>query len=110
MHMPIQHGAEEAALPTEPFTYPEHKQNEFATLLQATLIADRAVVSDIESEGHRVQLDGRTWYDTRPMTDPREHATPVIDMAFEAITYAVARRLASVHPQRPYLLSINARS
>lgn len=92
-------------LPTEPFAIPEHF-NEFATLQQATAIADRSVIADIQSEGQRVSVDGRIWYDTRPLTDPREHAAQVIDMASEAISYAVARRIASVHPQRPYLLAL----
>jgi len=103
--MPMTFGADQALLPSAPFKPdpPLLAPDEQRSL--ATAIAERAVVADIESEGVRVHLDGRTWWDTRPMTDPREHAPEVIGMADEAIRYAVGSGLASVHSNQPYLLT-----
>ena len=67
-------------------------------------LADEAVLCDIESEGVRVEQDGRRWYDVRPLLDERERSAECIDMAGEAIAYAIARGLAAQHPQQWYLL------
>lgn len=69
----------------------------------AFLIANRAVVSDIESEC--VALEGG-WWDVRPMLDPREHSPEVVDMVREAIDYALASQLAVRHPQHAHLLRL----
>jgi len=68
-------------------------------------IANQAVIEDIESYAVKEVIDGRTWWDTRPMTDPREFPPTSIDMADQAIKYAIGSGLAGVHPQRPYLLA-----
>jgi hypothetical protein len=70
-------------------------------------IADRAVVCDIESEGH-LQTDehGRRWYDTRPMLDPREQPSDFIEMAKQALSYALDRGLVFPHPAHVYLVRI----
>jgi hypothetical protein len=71
------------------------------------LLADQAAVADIESEGvPTTDEHGRTWYDTRPMLDPREVPDQVADMARLAINYALQRGLASPHPVHSYLLRI----
>lgn len=103
--MPLEFGADQALLPSAPFAPPAGLLDPDSQLSLAMAIAERAVVSDIESEGVKVRLDGVTWWDTRPMTDPREHAPEAADMATLAIRFAVGTRLAHVHPQRPYLLT-----
>jgi hypothetical protein len=75
------------------------------------LLADQAAVADIECEGTATTDEhGRTWYDTRPMLDPREVPDVVADMARVAIAYALHRGLASPHPAHSYLLRITARA
>lgn len=65
----------------------------------AMRIANRAVLADITNESTRVDLgDGHRWYDIRPMLDNREHSGPSIDMAGEAIAYALDCRLVTRHP------------
>jgi hypothetical protein len=68
-------------------------------------IADRAVICDIESEGIR-QTDeqGRRWYDTRPLLDPREQPDDCIEMFRQALAYAHERGLISPHPQHAHLV------
>jgi len=62
---------------------------------RAFAIADQAVVSDIETNG--ISLAVKTGhprrYDVRPMLDPREQPPECIDMAQQAIDYALARGL-----------------
>jgi hypothetical protein len=71
------------------------------------LLADQAAVADIECEGvPTTDEHGRTWYDTRPMLDPREVPEQVADMARLAIGYALHRGLASPHPAHAHLLRI----
>ena len=90
-------------LPTEPF-YAE-RSDEARLVHLAFEIANRAVVEDIESYGVQAALDGRTWWDIRPMIDPNEHCQASIDMSVQAIQYAVGSGIVAVHPQRPYLLT-----
>ena len=74
----------------------------------AVRIADRAVVADIQSFGVAVRSGGLRAWDCRPMVDAREHCEEVVDMAREAIVYAVARGLAVVDdPAQPYVLRID---
>lgn len=74
----------------------------------AMAIANRAVVADIETACVLVALDepGR-WYDTRPMLDPREHSPQAIDMATQALAYAVYVGLAKHHSTLPHLVRIH---
>ena len=71
----------------------------------AMRIADAAVVADIESYG--VPIGGRV-YDVSPMLDPREHAPQVVDMAREAIDYALERGLVQRLPQDGHLRVVGA--
>lgn len=49
-----------------------HAVNAIRLAELAHKLADRAVVADIEGEGiPQTDEHGRTWYDTRPMLDPR---------------------------------------
>jgi hypothetical protein len=99
------------SLPTAPFVMPQDAAAvESGLSRMAFALADRAVVADIGSECPRLEADGRSWFDTRPMTDPREHAPSVVDMANTAICYAIARQLVGIHPQRPYLLTFNRKA
>jgi len=71
------------------------------------VLANRAVVETIESECIRVTMPtpGR-WYDTRPMLDPHEHAPDVVDMATQALQYALDAGLAHRHPYEPHLVRV----
>jgi len=107
--MPDLSRPQQLTLPSAPFLLSANPADEPHLIHLACEIANRAVVADIESECHRVQLDGRAWWDTRPMTDQREHSPEVIDMATQAIQFAVGAGLAGLHPQRPYLLTFTNR-
>lgn len=80
------------------------------TVRLALSVADRAVVQDIESFAVTAGRDhrGRLLWDTRPMTDEREHSPECIDMAREALAYARLRRLISEQIDAPHLLTIVA--
>lgn len=67
-------------------------------------IAERAVISDIESEGIQVELGGVLYHDIRPMIDEREVPAEWIDMTSEAIAYALSEGLFEMHPEHRYLL------
>lgn len=70
-------------------------------------LADRAVVTDIETEAvATTDAQGRCWYDTRPMVDAREHSDDVIEMNLQALSYAHERGLISPHPVQTYLVRI----
>jgi hypothetical protein len=71
-------------------------------------IANRAVITDIELNACRVDLDGAIWWDLRPMLDEREHSAIVCDMAREALAYAGYSHLITAHPQHIHLVRINA--
>lgn len=72
-------------------------------------LADAWAVSDIECNSVSTELDGARWHDTRPMTDPREHAPEVVDMATAALAYARLRGLVQAHPQHAHLVRITTR-
>lgn len=71
---------------------------------QAFAIANAAVVADIQSNAVRVTLQGMTFWDVRAMTDPHEHDGQVIDMAQQAIDYALAAGVAMQHPTQKHLV------
>ena len=74
-------------------------------MTQACILANRAVIADLEQHCPRVDMaDGCAWRDTRPMLDPREHAPEVLDMATQALDYAQACGLLVQHPQYGYLV------
>lgn len=97
------------ALPSQPFYMPREQSDEARLVHQAFEIANRAVIEDIESYGVKVQVDTRIYWDTRPMTDLREHPPEAVDMATQALQYAIGAGLVGLHPQRPYLVTINGR-
>jgi hypothetical protein len=107
--MPIPLDANQAPLPSAPFYLPTDPAAETQMVHLAFEIANRAVVEDIENYAVKEVTDGRIYWDTRPMTDPREHAPQSIDMATQAIRYALTAGLAAVHPQRPYLITLVGR-
>ena len=67
-------------------------------------LADRFVIDAIAAAGVPEALQGRRWYDTRPMLDPREHSGPAIDQAQEVLRYAHERGLISPHPEHAHLV------
>jgi hypothetical protein len=60
------------------------------------LLAEAAVVADIECEGEPVERLGPKAYDVRPMLDEREHHPLSIDMNALALAYAQWRGLIEV--------------
>lgn len=73
----------------------------------AYLLAARAVVTDIETEGFRVDsADGITWWDVTPMVDTHEQPAEFADMARLAIDYALAVGIFAAHPTRPHHLRV----
>lgn len=78
-----------------------------AKLMSAAMrIARQAVVADIECNATRIKLEDAVWWDTRPMLDPREHAPESLDMALQALDFAVLSGLAVRHQDKPYLLRV----
>lgn len=70
-------------------------------------LADRAVVTDIESDGiAQTDEHGRKWYDTRPMLDEREMPADFVEMNRQALEYAQQRGLVIPHPQHSYLVRV----
>lgn len=69
-------------------------------------IADRAVIADIETEGVRVGQRKARCYDIRPMLDEREHSPQSIDMASEALAYAIARGIVAFDQGEPWLARV----
>lgn len=66
---------------------------------RARRMAVRALVETIESECPRVRLAGHSWWDTRPMVDPREHAPQVIDINAEILDLALTMGVIVRHTQ-----------
>ncbi len=102
--------AESAAikLPTKPFSPSQELRSIAGHHAAAVAIANQSTRADIETESIRVNQEGRTWWDTRLMTDPSQHCAEVIQMHTDAIRYAVTYGGAAVHPQQPYLLTFEA--
>lgn len=96
-------------LPATPFYLPRDTADETRLVHLAFEIANRAVIEDIEAYAVKVQADTRIYWDTRPMTDAREHNPEVVDMATQALQYAIGAGLVGLHPQRPYLVTIRGR-
>lgn len=70
----------------------------------AFILADQSVISDVESLATpQRDADGTTWYDVAVMLDPNEHCSQSIDMASQALAFALARRLFEPHSQFPHL-------
>jgi len=72
----------------------------------ALRIAQRAVAEDIEANADRVDIDGATWWDIAPMTSPHEHSAEVLDMAHEAIEFALLAGLITCHSTRANLVAL----
>ena len=71
-------------------------------------LAERAVAADVEMHGHITRdADGIKWYDTRPMTDPREHCPESIDMANEALEYGVKAGVLVRHHAQQWLVRVD---
>lgn len=67
-------------------------------------LADQFVISDIECNAvSQCDANGLRWYDVAAMVDPNEHAPESIDMASQALAYALGRNLFRPHDQFPNL-------
>lgn len=77
---------------------------------RSLLLADRAVVADIEGEAAPTDHRGARWLDIRPMLSPHEHAPQVLDMAAEALAYARMRGLIEHHAEHSHLVRVLRRS
>lgn len=83
-------------------------KHDCAELTKAGLrLAVMYVVADVEEHCPRVNLPepGR-WYDTRPMLDPREHASPFIDMAVDALRFGEHAQALQRHHQHQHLVRV----
>ena len=73
-----------------------------ALVASALLLADRAVVCDVETEGIRLVVPaGALVYDITAMFDSREHSPEFLDMASQGIAYGIARGLFERLPGPP---------
>lgn len=106
MPMTVDLNGNPVLLPTQPFTLPATDTPTPALIRQAFDLANAAVIADVQSACPCVKLDGLTWWDSRPMVDPREHPPAVIELAQAALQFGLTTGLLGVHPQRPYLLHI----
>jgi hypothetical protein len=75
-------------------------------LLLALELADDMAITDIESEGHAVQLDGAQWWDTRPMTDANRHGPDLSELFARSLRYALVADLIEQHAEQTYLVRI----
>lgn len=73
---------------------------------QAFVIANAAVICDIESYCTQVHIGGWLFWDTTHWTSLHEHAAEEVDMAKQAIDYALQAGLAMQHPQQKHLLRL----
>jgi hypothetical protein len=69
-------------------------------------LARQKALTDIE-DCHVQVAGGLLWYDTRPMTDPREHCNEALDLANEVLAYADYWKLITRHPTQPWLVRVN---
>lgn len=69
-------------------------------------LADKYAIEAISFDGVPESIDGRRWYDTRPMLDPRERSAQNIDLAREVLAYAHDRGLISPHPTQAHLVRL----
>jgi len=70
-------------------------------------LADRACVTDIESNGTLLAVVGACWIDIRPLTDRRELCDEMIAMNKQCLAYAEQRGLFLRHPDFDHLVQID---
>lgn len=89
-----------------------HLQPPLRTALEALYtssirIADRAVITDIETEAIRVGPSSARTYDVRVLLDEREQPAELVDMYSEALAYALARGIVVRESEaQPWLVRI----
>ena len=96
-------------MPTVPLLSPERPIDAQSAAVIYTLafqIANRSMVADIESEGYRVQLDGLSWYDTRPMLDETRQGPEGVQLNTDALAFAITTRIVERHPELAHLVRI----
>lgn len=75
-------------------------------IARASRIADRAAVTEIQSEAVGEPIAGVLWYDISHMLNPHEHPPESIDIARELIDHAIDRRLVIPHPTQKHLVRV----
>ena len=69
-----------------------------------------ALTADIRARCHETaapgEENGRLWYDTRPMLDPREQPSHALDMALIALQMGEEMGVIHRHPLHPHLVRI----
>lgn len=75
-------------------------------MAMAMRLASAAVISDMETNAASMTINGQRWWDVRPMLDEREQPPECIDMAREAIAYAIDAEIVVQHPEQPHWLQI----
>jgi len=84
----------------------QHHLSGLEHITLALRIANRCVITDLQSNCQSVQLGDLTWLDTRAMLDEREHCGEVLDLHREAVAYALDAQLVTRHFQQPYLVRL----
>jgi hypothetical protein len=73
---------------------------------RSLMLADRAVVADVEELCPAMYIAGVTWIDVRPLLDERELSMECIDLNREALDYALMRGLIARHPDHVHLVRV----
>ncbi len=74
----------------------------------AHALAVEKIREDLETYAAAIRIDGVRWWDTRPMVDAREQPAESIDMAVQALDYAISAGLLVTHPDMPHVVRWSA--
>lgn len=96
-------------LATQQWPFPAQKHIGLELMSQAIKLATAFVVSDVECHGNRVEIDGATWWDIRPMVDPNEYPPAMIDQAQMAIDFGLGSGALLAHPTQPLHVQVTAK-
>jgi hypothetical protein len=78
-------------------------------VLRAYRIADEAVAMLVYSECVATDAQGAVWFDTAPLTDPREYAPTTCDSHALWLAYGLDRLVLRPHPATPALVRLAPR-
>ena len=87
-------------------SYLRISDDELETMRRAYRLADRAVVTDIETACPVVTDAGHQWYDLAPLLDTRGLSKAELDLAAETLCYGLSRQLLVMHPTQKHLVRI----
>lgn len=74
----------------------------------ARALAAEKIAEDLDTYAAPIKLDGQRWWDTRPMVDAREQPAECVDMAVQALDYAISAGLLVTHPDMPHVVRWSA--